>query len=45
VRRLVAADGALVDLLRDADLVKFARQQADTAFVARARAVLQELAA
>jgi hypothetical protein len=45
VRRLVAEDGALVDLLTDADLVKFARRQADTAFVARARAVLQELAA
>jgi hypothetical protein len=45
VQRLVSVDGALVALLVDADLVKFARRQADTAFVERARAVLRELAA
>jgi hypothetical protein len=45
VRRLVASNGALVALLADADLVKFARRRPDAAFVERARAVLRELAA
>jgi hypothetical protein len=45
VQRLVGGDGRLIALLTDVDLVKFARRHPNGAFVERARAVLQELAA